>query len=268
MDGKNLYGKGSERQALPVAPRPEKTIQEIRESIREYRLNFGLDSKFDKVMKELHDELAILSTDIAVEYHVVVFNPKNHRRFTILETKQGFSSKKDADNKENSFGIVGKLYSQETESEYFLVQYGYHDIEPEVYCESKHSNRMTKMDDMQLEKFWADDEQRVFYWASSGKSGSSGTEERKYAIAATVFLGPDFQVNSGNKPLGAITLDFNTGPRRYPNFSFRENEIQNIYRTLKRMRAIIELMISGTSIDYLQNVIKLALGEDLNESTK
>ena len=268
MNGKNLYGKGSERQELPVSNMPEKTIQEIRENIREYKKSQGLDSQFDRMMKELHDELMNLSKDIAVEYHVVVFNPTNHRRFTILESKPGFSSKKDADNKENSFGIVGKLYSQEAESEYFLVQYGYYDIEPEVYCKREHSNGMTKMDAIQLEKFWAENEQKAFYWASSGKSGSNGTEERKYAIAATVFLGSQFQENGGNKPLGAITLDFNTGPRRYPNFSFREHEIQCIYRTLRRMRAIIELMISRTAMDYLQNAIKLALGEDLNESTK
>lgn len=266
MDGNKLYGNATGVQTDPVTSKPEKTAQEILNSIRDYKSKYRLESKFDQLMNELHDELSNLSSDFVVEYHVVVFNPQNQRRFTILETKQGFSSKKDADNKENSFGIVGKLYSQNAESEYFLVQYGYHEIEPEVYCENK--NRMTKIHDRQLEKFWADDEQKVFYWASSGKSGSSGTEERKYAIAATVFSGSDSIENSGNGPLGAITLDFNTGSKKYPNFSFREYEIQEIYRTLKIMRAIIELMISRTAIDYLQNVIKLALGEDLNESTK
>lgn len=268
MSGENLYGNAQEDRTNPAAYKPEKTVQEILENIRAHRGKFRLESKFNQLMIELHDELSNLSPDFVVEYHVVVFNPQNQRRFTILETKQGPSSKKDADNKENSFGIVGKLYSQDAISEYFLVQYGYHEIEPEVYFENKPANRMIKMQDMQLGKFWADDEQKVFYWASSGKAGSSGTEERKYAIAATVFFGSDFLENSSNDPLGAITLDFNTGAKRYPNFSFREHEIQNIYRTLKRMRAIIELMISRTAMDYLRNVIKLAMGEDPNESTK
>lgn len=267
------YGGGSPPQGQNQSDHSQKKPIEICESIRSYSRDSLLEQEFRILMEEIYEEAANFSPDLVVEYHVVIFNPTNQTRFTILETKRGNSKQKSSDYKDSTYGLVGKLYDKDRISEFLIVEYGFHSIEPIFHKHCPEKNKLTKLDQSDISDYWTPEEKKHFYWASSGKTVTSEDavgntitgEERKYAIAATIFydhLSTSF--NNLNLPLGAITLDFNTKPTNYPHFSFRDSELKTIYHILKRMRIILELMVSKDTIDNLCNVISLALGKDID----
>lgn len=243
-----------------------KTAEEIRNKLQEIIPYTNFEKDFGNFLTELHSEVSKFSNNLIVEYHVVIFNRTINNRFTILETKQGIGKQLDEDSKKNDFGVVGKLYSKIVDSDFLMIQYGYHEIEPVVYYKSisgENKGEICRMNDYQLSKFWTIEERKNFYWASSSKQVDTDVDgmkniERKYAIAATLFYEQE-----GKEPVGAISLDFNTYNIKYPNFSFRQGEVDTIYKTISRMRDVIELMISTDIIKDMHRVIRVAQGEDL-----
>lgn len=262
----NIYGNtqnsGSDNPENNDNNKPLKSTREIRQELQEHVAFSEFEIEFGKLMTELHKEVSDFSDCLAVEYHVVVFNRKLNTRFTILETKQGIGSLKDEDNKANNFGLVGKLFDRKVTEEFLMIQYGYHS-EPIVY-HNLDDGTIEDMPEYSLSNFWEDNENKKYYWATTGKKTFSKNEqERKFAIAAMLFY-----EEGNNRPLGAISLDFNTRNKKYPNFSFRKNEIQIIYKTMYRMKCILELILSPKVIKELNKAIAIAKQEDnYNENT-
>lgn len=270
---RDFYGGGGPPLDQNKSDHSQKNPTQICESIRNYSRNNSLEQEFRFLMEEIYEEAAKFSPDLAVEYHVVIFNPNNQTRFTILETKRGNYKQKSNDCKDSTYGLVGKLYDKNRISEFLIVQYGFHSIEPVFHKHCPETNTLEKLDQTDISDYWTPDEKKAFYWASSGKTvksedegGNTVTgEERKYAIAATIFYDHlSTSYSNLSLPLGAITLDFNTKPTNYPHFSFRDSELQAIYHMLKRMRIILELMVSKSTTDSLCNVINIALGRDID----
>lgn len=229
------------------------STNEIRQQLQNHIAFSDMEKEFGKLMDELHKEVSDFSDSLDVEYHIVIFNREQNTRFTILETKQGIGSFTDEDNKANNYGLVGKLFTRIVLEDFLMIQYGYYSSDPKVYHYSE-KGIVEEMPEYMQNKFWDNEEKKKFYWASTGKRTSSKDEEkRKFAISAMLFY------EEGKKlPLGAITLDFNTQNKKYPNFAFRNNEIQIIYRTLYRMKSILEIMLSKKIMQELDSAIKLA----------
>ncbi len=262
----------------------QKTASEVRGKIKDYSDQKHLQNKFQKLFSMLCKEASGFSNELKLEYHIVVFNRKLNTRFTILESKKLISSKKNDDNKMNSFGVVGKLLNSDIESDFLMVQFGYAGIEPVVYVNKAYNDcsepSICTLDEVELSNFWDDTEKKQHYWAVSGKpvftifesDGTTshpetirlekGIEERKYAIAAMMFYNNIHKSESESIPIGVISLDFITKTKKYPNFAFREKEIEAIYQILQNIKGVIEIMITGSVSSELIEVINLALEDD------
>ena len=274
----NPYGGSQRMEETTQQQKHEKSVPEILEEIQKYSNQKSLQKKFGKLISTLIKEATQFSKDLTVEYHVVVFNERINTRFTILESKLLVRRKKDEDSKNNSYGAVGLLYDNLIQSDFLMIQFGYAGIDPVVYVNEEDGGQnivsIRALEDHEIEDIWGVEEKKAFYWAVSGKpiatgvgvspeQREKGTEERKYAIAATIFFG-DVSKSEDNprKPLGAISLDFITKSKKYPHFAFRDNEISSVYHILQNIKEVIEFIIlDGTSND-LMDIIKLALGED------
>lgn len=268
---RDLYGAGGPSPDQSQSNHYQKTQIEISKAIQNYSRENSLEQEFRFLMEEIYEEATKFSPELTVEYHVVIFNPNNQTRFTILETKRGNCNQKNNDFKDSAYGLVGKLYDKNRISEFLIVEYGFHSIEPVFHKYCSGTNTLEKLDQSEISDYWSLDEKKTFFWASSGKTVTSEDEggntitgeERKYAIAATIFYGHlTTSYNNWDQPLGAITLDFNTRPTNYPHFSFRNSELQAIYHILRRMRITLELMASKSTTDSLCNIINLALGRE------
>lgn len=274
----NPYGGSQNIIESTQQQKQEKSVSEILESVRTYSKQKSLQEKFGKLISTLIKEITHFSKDLTVEYHVVIFNEQINTRFTILESKLLVQRKKDEDSKENSYGAVGLLYNNTIRSNFLMIQFGYAGIDPIVYVNKEEMDCNTvpicALEDDNIDDLWSNVEKKGFSWAASGKPITSevsslvgqhekGTEERKYAIAAITFFGniPGLKTDS-SKPLGAISLDFITKSKKYPNFAFRDDEISSIYHTLQNIKEVIELVILDDTSNSLKEIIKLALGED------
>lgn len=274
----NPYGGSQNGAETTQQQNLERSASEILERIKKYSNQKSLQEKFRKLISTLIKDATNFSKDLTVEYHVVVFNERINTRFTILESKLLVQGKKEEDNKDNSYGAVGLLYNNTIQSDFLMIQFGYAGIDPVVYVNAGEGGQnpvfIHALDDDDIDELWLPEEKKKFYWAASGKlitaeSGSltgrreKGTEERKYAIATTLFSGniPGLE-DSSRKALGAISLDFITKSKKYPHFAFRDNEVTAVYHILQNIKEVIELIILDDTSSSLMDIIKLALGED------
>lgn len=236
----------------------EPSSEDIRGRIKQFRESHHLQKNFDEVFKIICGDSASFSNDFHLEYHIVVFNPTEKKRFTILQTQKIVRVRKEDDSKPNNFGIVGKLFSQCVSSDFLMVQFGYGVVVPRIYVLDKDSSEIVELKN---EEFDFVVENENFSWATSGKPTTGDQEERKYAIAAMLF-------SFGSKKIGAISLDFVTREKKYPNFAFRLGEIEQIYHMMRNLKVFIEMMLTSDIHTELREIVGIArggIGQDANQ---
>ena len=76
-------------------------------------------------------------------------------------------------------------------------------------------------------------------------------KDSKFAIATILIK------NKTNTIIGACSIDFDLkSGKEYPDFSFREHEIKEIFDVLHCMKDVFELLQTSTASRRIQSIIK------------
>lgn len=193
-----------------------------------------LNNVYLKSLKRIINKLNSFSKQLNIDYHVVLIDENKQKRYSIIEKKTISIGCRDI-----NFGVVGTLLKTQRENyESIFVQFGSpcNIVQPMMYTAYEPDISLEKVEDL----FTNSDD---VIWNS---------QEKIFAIAAT-------RISHQNKIVGALSFDFRFDNESiYPNFSFREPEIRDIFDALYTSKKMFENLVYNDyskSIEKIMNII-------------
>lgn len=208
-----------------------------------------ISDTFDDVISRLVKRLEGFSKDLSVDYHIVLMDKKQNVRYSIIEGKNPNFAYKDLD-----YGIVGSLFKQRRKKyQSMFVQFRFSKESPSVVYYETGSHRINKM------------EPNVITEVLGGNIDSVWNPDKgDFAIAASLIKNP------ANEIIGACSIDFSAS-EQFPDFSFRKNEVEEIFDILYTFKLIFEKLIymnpsePSPVEESIKKVIKIIEGANVDE---
>lgn len=212
-------------------------ILRVLQESQEYEI---MSSQFGKIIDRIVYRLSEFSGLYEVGYHVVIFSESNGRRYSIIEGDQATINSKPL-----YYGIVGSFLKKKNMKDHcILVQYGTGDlVEPVCYQKKANTDKSAKMKKSLMQSTFGDE----LNWKKP-----DGDDTGNYAIAATQIF------SKGADPVGIFTIDFTSAT--YPNFAFRNAEVDEIFACLEIVKEMFELIIDKTDIDVFYKALNVIKG--------
>lgn len=211
--------------------------------------NGELNNTFDDVTNRLVKRLESFSKELSVDYHIVLTSDKLNARYSIIEGKNPNYAYKELD-----FGIVGSLLKQRrSKYQSLFVQFKFSSEFPVVAYSESENQKIEKLSSIMVTKLLGKDNDPV--WNS---------QKKDFAIAASLIK------DKNGKPIGACSIDFSTNGL-FPDFSFRKDEVEEVFDILYTFKLIFEKLIymdsSESSIieSSMKNVIDIIRGSESDE---
>ena len=196
----------------------DKQISDKRSNITKSLENCGVRNLYNDVIERVLKPLSNFSSEIDIDYHIVLIDKRLDKRFSIIEKVNP-----DYSSKNLYYGVVGAVLRQEMEQhQTLMVQFRQSINEPTIVYNSTQKGPVLL-------------KQKVVEQLSlSGNETLWNPETQDFAIAATVIR------DSNNRTVGACSIDFSSKNKEYPYYSFRRNEIELVFDTLYTMRKVFE----------------------------
>lgn len=238
--------------------KPGLTGQEVRQKLNELINEDDFRDEIIKIFRPILIEVKNIDDRLKVNYHVVFFNKEIKQRFTIVESnpvadsdQMSEENEDHKDYKELTMGVVGILIKKMKIDNFLMVQFSRtDDIVPIVYYdEANEAYKVKPMDEMQTRRLLQKDKKMIPDVVFSRE------KNRKFAIASIKLS------DEKKHMIGAVTIDFSVD--EYPNFAFRDDEINIIYNSLHAMKNIIEFMLWRSSMcKTISEAYSLASGKN------
>lgn len=214
----------------------------------------------DTILDTISDINSILADELVLEYHVVIYNYNDKKRYTIMETKRRQSSGKQDDSKPLEYGVVGWLNNGFFSTDFIMAQAAYSRIPSHIYKLNANKHIEEVINDERVALIGkGNPPEDDFRWPETELQNTGNGVRRTYAIAAMRFR--KRSEHQEEEFVGALSLDIVRYSRVYPNFAFRKSEIQQIY---EKMEKIIQFIERTLEFDFNSNIwpmINVAKGE-------
>lgn len=216
---------------------PAEENDEILVALKEKLAEQDLNNIFEEVTDRLMGRLQMFSEDLSVDYHIVLINQNNKKRYSIIEGKKPSIACKPLE-----YGIVGGLLKQKRKKyQSIFVQFKYSEKSPTIaYAQGKKLEKLTES--VLANVLGADN---VPYWNS---------QKKDFAIAAT-------QIKDMNeKIIGACSVDFAARSDTFPDFSFREPEVLEVFDVLYTFKEIFEKFMYMENSSMIKDLMDIVGG--------
>lgn len=207
-------------------------LLELKKLLKDEELN----NIFDDIFCRLIEGLQKFSTELNVDYHIVVLNREKGVRYSIIEGKKPSIASKPID-----FGIVGSLINNPRKKyQSIFVQFKFSLNAPTIVY-SDADKILKKLEPNVIEKLIKEENAPI--WDAKRKD---------FAIAASLIK------DTNDNVIGACSIDFGAKSDAFPDFSFRESEIKEVFNVLYTLKVVFEKLMCMESSELLKKVIKLA----------
>lgn len=213
-----------------------------------------LQNAFDATISEIIDEVqSVLSEELEIEYHVVIFHDNDKKRYTILETKGRQGQRKQEDTKEFNFGVVGWLFNTTFYTEFIMAQAKFSRLPSHIYKLNFKNKSIDEVSINERNALIGDNQENDFRWPDTEQPSSGNGVRRTYAIAA-------MPIKRGGESIGALSFDFVRYSKEYPNYAFRKADILFIFQKMKSIIRIIERTLDKDFHDNFCSLVEIARG--------
>lgn len=228
--------------------------------IKEFGEKDSLQKYFEETISDtIKDLQSILAEALVLEYHVVVFNNNENKRYTIMETKRRQSGGKQDDSKQLNYGVIGWLNNNYFSTEFIMAQAGFSLIPSHIFKLTTDNHIEEVLGDERIALIGTEPDDQDFRWAENELPSGNDGVRRTYAIAAMRF-----RDGIHEEYIGALSLDFVRYSKEYPNFAFRKSEINLIYQKMERIIQFIERTLEYDYHGNMCSIIQIARGESKN----